>query len=32
MGLSRELATLLAAQTALGAAKVVLETGIIPRC
>jgi pyrroline-5-carboxylate reductase len=30
MGLSRELATLLAAQTALGAAKVVLETGLHP--
>jgi pyrroline-5-carboxylate reductase len=30
MGLSRELATLLAAQTALGAAKVVLETGQHP--
>lgn len=30
MGLSRELATLLAAQTALGAAKVVLETGHHP--
>lgn len=30
MGLSRELATLLAAQTALGAAKVVLETGDHP--
>ncbi len=30
MGLSRELATLLAAQTALGAAKVVLETGEHP--
>jgi pyrroline-5-carboxylate reductase len=29
-GLSRELATLLAAQTALGAAKVVLETGHHP--
>jgi pyrroline-5-carboxylate reductase len=30
MGLSRELATLLAAQTALGAARVVLETGAHP--
>jgi pyrroline-5-carboxylate reductase len=30
MGLSRELATLLAAQTALGAAKVALETGSHP--
>jgi pyrroline-5-carboxylate reductase len=30
MGLSRELATLLAAQTALGAARVVLETGHHP--
>jgi pyrroline-5-carboxylate reductase len=30
MGLSRELATLLAAQTMLGAAKVVLETGHHP--
>jgi pyrroline-5-carboxylate reductase len=30
LGLSRELATLLAAQTALGAAKVVLETGHHP--
>ncbi|HTS11620.1 MAG TPA: pyrroline-5-carboxylate reductase [Candidatus Limnocylindrales bacterium] len=30
MGLSRELATLLAAQTALGAAKMVLETGHHP--
>jgi pyrroline-5-carboxylate reductase len=30
MGLSRELATLLAAQTALGAAKVALETGFHP--
>jgi pyrroline-5-carboxylate reductase len=30
MGLSRELATLLAAQTAVGAAKVVLETGHHP--
>ena len=30
MGLSRELATLLAAQTALGAAKVVLDTGEHP--
>jgi len=30
MGLSRELATLLASQTAMGAAKVVLETGLHP--
>ncbi|MGH9756649.1 MAG: pyrroline-5-carboxylate reductase dimerization domain-containing protein, partial [Candidatus Acidiferrales bacterium] len=30
MGLSRELATLLAAQTTLGAAKVALETGSHP--
>ena len=30
MGLSRDLATLLAAQTTLGAAKVALETGFHP--
>jgi pyrroline-5-carboxylate reductase len=30
MGLSRELATLLASQTAMGAARVVLETGLHP--